>query len=123
MVKIKNINVRDDLWSVLEGIQLNMRDDNELWGEKYSSLCIIEYFLKNIKTYPAKLRLEEPEMGWLYFLIEVYEDNSYTRGERGESDTEDDPHIACFSYPNCDEAPLGCIAVMGSDVETYGNKD
>mgnify|MGYP001196039497 CR=1 FL=1 len=43
--------------------------------------------------------------------------------EKRESDTEDDPHIACFSYPNCDEAPLGCIAVMGGDVEPYGNKD
>ena len=40
-----------------------------------------------------------------------------------EETQEDDPHIACFSYPNCDEAPLGCIAVMGSDVEPYGNKD
>ena len=34
-----------------------------------------------------------------------------------------DPHIACYSYPNCDEAPNGCKHVMGDDVETYGHRD
>lgn len=36
---------------------------------------------------------------------------------------EDDPHIACYSYPCCDEAPNGCKHVMGDDVEPYGHRD
>ena len=34
-----------------------------------------------------------------------------------------DPHIGCYSYPNCDVAPNGCKHVMGDDVEPYGHKD
>lgn len=34
-----------------------------------------------------------------------------------------DPHIACYSYPNCDEAPMGCSVRMGDDVEQYGHRD
>lgn len=34
-----------------------------------------------------------------------------------------DPHIVCYSYPNCDEAPMGCHHVMGDDVEAYGHRD
>ena len=34
-----------------------------------------------------------------------------------------DPHLACFSYPNCDEAPIGCCVVMGKDVEPIGHRD
>jgi hypothetical protein len=41
-----------------------------------------------------------------------------------EDDEEDfDPHVACYSYPNCDEAPLGCCVRMGSNVEPYGFRD
>ena len=32
-------------------------------------------------------------------------------------------HTGCPSYPNCDEAPLGCSVLMGDDVEWYGHKD
>tara|TARA_Y100000004_G_C8729287_1_gene333603 strand:+ start:31 stop:456 length:426 start_codon:yes stop_codon:yes gene_type:complete len=35
----------------------------------------------------------------------------------------EDLHTACFSYPNCDEAPLGCVIRMGKDVEPYGHRD
>ena len=34
-----------------------------------------------------------------------------------------DPHLGCYSYPCCDEAPNGCIRVMGEDVEPYGYRD
>jgi hypothetical protein len=44
----------------------------------------------------------------------------------------EDKHIACFSYPNCDEAPNGCIVRssskskstlhIGGDVEYFGHK-
>ena len=34
-----------------------------------------------------------------------------------ESEIEDadkfDPHIVCFSWPNCDESPLGCVVRNG----------
>ena len=32
-------------------------------------------------------------------------------------------HISCYSYPNCDIAPNGCVVVMGSGVEAYGHRD
>ena len=34
-----------------------------------------------------------------------------------------DPHIVCFSWPNCDESPLGCVVRNGLDAEPYGHKD
>ena len=34
-----------------------------------------------------------------------------------------DKHLGCPSYPNCDEAPLGCIIQSGRDVEWYGHRD
>ena len=44
----------------------------------------------------------------------------------------EDKHISCFSYPNCDEAPQGCIVRkskkpkstlhIGGDVEYFGHK-
>jgi len=34
-----------------------------------------------------------------------------------------DPHLGCYSYPNCDEAPNGCRHVMGDDAEQYGYRD
>ena len=34
----------------------------------------------------------------------------------------EDSHLACYSYPNCDLAPLGCVIRMGKD-KAYGHKD
>ena len=34
-----------------------------------------------------------------------------------------DDHIGCPSWPNCDEAPLGCKLKMGDDVEWFGHRD
>lgn len=34
-----------------------------------------------------------------------------------------DDHLACPSYPNCDEDPNRCRVLMGDDVEPYGNRD
>ena len=31
-----------------------------------------------------------------------------------------DQHIICYSYPNCEEAPLGCVVRNGLDAEPYG---
>ena len=36
---------------------------------------------------------------------------------------EDEEHLGCYSYPNCDIDPLGCRRVMGSNVEPFGHKD
>jgi|TARA_Y100000031_G_scaffold127406_1_gene145053 hypothetical protein len=35
----------------------------------------------------------------------------------------EDNHIGCYSYPNCEDAPLGCHQVMGEDAEPYGWRD
>ena len=40
-----------------------------------------------------------------------------------EEEQEIDRHLGCPSYPNCDEAPMGCIAQFGEDVERYGHRD
>jgi len=34
-----------------------------------------------------------------------------------------DKHLGCPSWPNCDEAPMGCIVESGGDVEWYGHRD
>ena len=31
-----------------------------------------------------------------------------------------DEHLGCYSYPNCDVDPNGCVQIMGDDVEPYG---
>ena len=35
----------------------------------------------------------------------------------------EDSHIACYSYPNCDIAPEGCVVVNGDYAEPYGHRD
>jgi len=34
-----------------------------------------------------------------------------------------DPHLGCYSYPNCDIDPNGCCVLMGAEVEPYGARD
>ena len=41
--------------------------------------------------------------------------------EYGEDD--DDMHLGCPSYPNCDIDPMGCIILSGGNVEWYGHRD
>ena len=48
--KIKNENVRDNYLFMIDGIQQNIFDDNQVKQEyeKFSSLVIIEYYLKQL---------------------------------------------------------------------------
>jgi hypothetical protein len=39
-----------------------------------------------------------------------------------EKHDDSDPHIGCYSYPMCDEAPIGCVHVMGDKVEPIGHR-
>lgn len=34
-----------------------------------------------------------------------------------------DPHLGCYSYPNCDIDPNGCTVLNGADAEPYGHRD
>ena len=52
-----------------------------------------------------------------YWLQEMEQD--LNRGL--EIDEED--HLCCPAYPNCDLYPLGCHYTSGEDVEWYGHKD
>jgi hypothetical protein len=36
---------------------------------------------------------------------------------------DDDMHLGCPSYPNCDIDPMGCIILSGGNVEWYGHRD
>jgi hypothetical protein len=41
-------------------------------------------------------------------------------------DDDYDEHIACFSWPNCDELPTGCLKwarSTGYEVEEFGHKE
>jgi hypothetical protein len=48
--KIKNENVRDNYLFMIDGLQQNIFDDNQVKQEyeKFSSLVIIEYYLKQL---------------------------------------------------------------------------
>ena len=48
--KIKNENVRDNYLFMIDGLQQNIFDDNQVKQEyeKFSSLVVIEYFLKQL---------------------------------------------------------------------------
>ena len=35
----------------------------------------------------------------------------------------EDKHVICYSYPNCDEAPAGCVVRNGANAEPYGHRD
>ena len=34
-----------------------------------------------------------------------------------------DPHLSCFSYPNCDEGGPGCVLRDGDDADPIGYRD
>jgi hypothetical protein len=34
-----------------------------------------------------------------------------------------DPHMGCYSYPNCDIDPNGCCVENGDDAIPYGHRD
>ena len=57
-------------------------------------------------------------------LIKLREEwDNHVRNHVPSEEEDDDEHLGCFSYPNCDIDPLGCIRVMGSNVEPFGHKD
>lgn len=49
----------------------------------------------------------------------MFEKKSFGTWEKVRDDF--DPHVGCFSYPNCDEAPLGC-SYQNRNPEPYGHK-
>jgi hypothetical protein len=49
--------------------------------------------------------------------------NNNERPEDIEEDPDYDPHVGCFAWPECGLNPLGCIILMGDDVECFGHKD
>ena len=53
-------------------------------------------------------------------LKESWEDHA--RNHVPPEQDEDEEHLGCYSYPNCDIDPLGCTKVMGKDVEPFGHK-
>jgi hypothetical protein len=36
---------------------------------------------------------------------------------------DEDDHVGCYSYPNCDIDPNGCCILNGDDAEPYGHRD
>ena len=69
--KIKNKKVRDNYLFMIDGLQQNMFDDNEVKEQydKFSSLVIIEYYLKQlsfIKGFPSYIKTKDKNLyEWL----------------------------------------------------------
>ena len=58
-------------------------------------------------------------------LHKFYEDDGICQ-ECWEKSNDIDPHLGCYSWPNCDEAQLGCVVAcreMGLEPEPYGHRD
>jgi hypothetical protein len=60
--------------------------------------------------------VQEDSATWIYTV-----DFAVVKEE--DEEQEIDKHLGCPSYPNCDEAPMGCIVQSGGDVEWYGHRD
>ena len=56
------------------------------------------------------------------FLIEAVQNGSITIQEICE-ESENDKHLGCFAYPNCDIDPMGCTHVTRGKGEEYGHRD
>tara|TARA_R100001480_G_scaffold141752_2_gene139137 strand:+ start:669 stop:944 length:276 start_codon:yes stop_codon:yes gene_type:complete len=69
--KIKNKKVRDNYLFMIDGLQQNMFDDNEVKEQydKFSSLVVIEYYLKQlsfIKGFPSYIKTKDKNLyEWL----------------------------------------------------------
>ncbi len=37
--------------------------------------------------------------------------------------TQDEDHLGCTAYPNCEDWPNGCSVEMGADMEWAGHRD
>lgn len=114
----------------------NYPNNNFLWGVLYRVWNVEQFFrvLKTIKMGRPPLKSFDTEEEWGYW------EYAYVFGIRNPildmaysiSDFIKykvlriryvDPHIACYSYPNCDEAPMGCRVMHGEDAEPYGHRD
>ena len=69
--KIKNKKVRDNYLFMIDGMHQNMFDDNEVKQEyeKFSSLVVIEYYLKQLsftKGFPSYIKTKDKNLyEWL----------------------------------------------------------
>tara|TARA_Y100000114_G_C11711366_1_gene303660 strand:- start:126 stop:389 length:264 start_codon:yes stop_codon:yes gene_type:complete len=69
--KIKNKLVRDNYQFMIDAMHQNMFDDNEVKDnyEKFSSLCVVEYFLKELsftKGFPSYIKTKDKNLyDWL----------------------------------------------------------
>ena len=76
----------------------------------------------NLRRYESKVTLGSIEK---QLLPDVYpEEHCPNCNEIGSIvDPDQDPHLGCFSYPNCDIDPNGCTVLNGADAEPYGHRD
>ena len=76
----------------------------------------------NLSRYSSKVTLKSIEESLLPY--STAEEHCPNCNEIGSIvDPDQDPHLSCYSYPNCDLAPTGCRVEMGDDVEEFGFKD
>ena len=76
----------------------------------------------NLRMYESKVTLGSIEEQLLpYTYPEPHCPNCNAMGSIVDPD--EDPHLACYSYPNCDIDPNGCTVLNGLDAEPYGHRD
>ena len=118
------------------------RDTNETLEdvEKYLKSKGIKY---EVKKGASMLWIKKDKLYAYYYTTgrwHPYVENSYpkkhyrsngiddfiTRFTKDSKNREDEgSHLACYSYPNCDISPLGCIYSNDDidDIDEYGHKD
>jgi hypothetical protein len=89
-----------------------------------------EYFHYDLKKIIEKRTTEKPWHTFKY-LKEMYKEKKlinerlikFSRKKvKLNEDWDDDKHLSCYSYPNCDISPLGCDYRIDNP-EEYGHKD
>jgi hypothetical protein len=87
------------------------RSPENVWKDKEKEAKLKEEYAK-AAGFPS------PELALEYYTQEVY------RGEPEEwGDDDIDEHIGCFSYPECELSPTGCVVRNGSYAEPFGHRD
>ncbi len=76
----------------------------------------------NLRIYESEVTLESIEKDLLPYGL-PHEHCPKCNSFESIVDPDEDPHLSCYSYPNCDLAPTGCRVEMGDDVEEFGFKD
>ena len=100
-----------------------MVDTQKIFMDWLDTCPVVEFRdIVEKKSYTVT-KVEEDSAVWIYtvdFAVVKEEDEEQGIYRRH---LQFDKHLGCPSYPNCDEAPMGCTVQSGGNVEWYGHRD